>query len=151
MGGNATLIIFLGFAIYLMSLFPATYCAIPAKIQSTIRNAENEQEQESSPRAGWEEMEESFVASSTGEGMEVIDMVEPEDSEALSNSALKDLLLDPALLLKIVFGFFLMHDIELDIISVIMNDKYLYIYLCFRITYWTIQLFFTQQHPRELN
>lgn len=91
------------------------------------------------------------MASSTGEGMEVIDMVEPEDSEALSNSALKDLLLDPALLLKIVFGFFLMHDIELDIISMIMNDNYLYIYLCFMITYWTIQLFFTQQHPRELN
>lgn len=52
---------------------------------------------------GWEEMEESFVASSTGEGMEVIDMVEPEGSETLSNSALKDLLLDLALLVKIVF------------------------------------------------
>lgn len=52
MGGNATLIVLLGFAIYLMSLFPATYCAIPVKIQSRIRNAENDQEEESSPRAG---------------------------------------------------------------------------------------------------
>ncbi|TRZ10439.1 hypothetical protein HGM15179_016664 [Zosterops borbonicus] len=67
-----------------------------------IPTAENEQEQESSPTAGWEEMEESFVASSTGEGMEVIDMVEPEGSETLSNSALKDLLLDLSLLIKIV-------------------------------------------------
>lgn len=47
-------------------------------------------------------MEEIFVASSTGEGMEVIDMVQPEGSETLSNSAVKDLLSDLALLLKIV-------------------------------------------------
>lgn len=47
-------------------------------------------------------MEEIFVASSTGEGMEVIDMVQPEGSETLSDSAVKDLLLDLALLLKIV-------------------------------------------------
>lgn len=47
-------------------------------------------------------MEEAFVASSTGEGMEVIDMVQPEDSETWSNSAVKDLLLNLALLLEIV-------------------------------------------------
>lgn len=52
MGGNASLIIFLGFAIYLMSLFPATYCAVPVKVQSMIHTAENEQEEESSPTAG---------------------------------------------------------------------------------------------------
>ncbi|XP_066194563.1 sperm-egg fusion protein LLCFC1 [Sylvia atricapilla] len=124
---------------------------MPVKVQSMTPNAENEQEEESSPTAGWEEMEESFVASSTGEGMEVIDMVEPEDSETLSNSALKDLLLDLTLLLKIVSVVFLMHDIELEIISVITNDNNLNICLCFMITYWTIQLVFTQPHPRELN
>uniref|UniRef100_A0A8C7E898 Uncharacterized protein n=1 Tax=Nothoprocta perdicaria TaxID=30464 RepID=A0A8C7E898_NOTPE len=46
--------------------------------------------------AGWEEMEETFVASSTGEGMEVIDMVQDEDSERLRNSAVKDMLSDLA-------------------------------------------------------
>lgn len=51
-------------------------------------------------------MEESFVASSTGEGMEVIDMVEHEGSEILNNSAVKDLLLDLALLLRTVFWVF---------------------------------------------
>lgn len=58
-------------------------------------------------------MEETFVASSTGEGMEIIDMVEPEGSETLSNSAVKDLLLDP-LLIEIAL-FLLMHDIEIEI------------------------------------
>uniref|UniRef100_A0A8C4K817 Uncharacterized protein n=1 Tax=Dromaius novaehollandiae TaxID=8790 RepID=A0A8C4K817_DRONO len=54
-----------------------------------------------SPRlAGWEQMEETFVASSTGEGMEVIDMVQDEDSERLRNSAVKDMLLDLALSLN---------------------------------------------------
>lgn len=53
------------------------------------------------------------MASSTGEGMEIIDMVEPEGSETLSNSAVKDLLLDP-LLLEIAL-FLLMHDIEIEI------------------------------------
>lgn len=96
-------------------------------------------------------MEESFVASSTGEGMEVIDMVEPEGSETLSNSALKDLLSDLSLLLKIVLVGLFMHDMELEIISGIMNDNNLNIYLSFMITYWTIQLLFTQPHPRELN
>lgn len=43
------------------------------------------------------------MASSTGEGMEVIDMVQPEGSETLSNSAVQDLLFDLALLVKIVF------------------------------------------------
>lgn len=52
MGGNATLIIFLGFAISLMSLFPTTYCAVPVKVQSTIPIAENEEEEESTPTAG---------------------------------------------------------------------------------------------------
>lgn len=78
-------------------------------------------------------------------------MVEPEGSETLSNSALKDLLLDLALLLNIAVGFFLVHDIELEIISVITNDNNLNICLCFMITYWTIQLVFTQPHSRELN
>ncbi|KAF4794989.1 hypothetical protein TURU_096955 [Turdus rufiventris] len=113
MGNNPILIIFLGFAIYLMSLFPTTYCSVPVKIQSMTRTADNEQEEEISPTAGWEEMEETFVASSTGEGMEIIDMVEPEGSETLSNSAVKDLLLDP-LLLEIAL-FLLMHDIEIEI------------------------------------
>lgn len=45
-------------------------------------------------------MEETFVASSTGEGMEVIDMVQHEDSEGLRNSAVKDLVLDLALALS---------------------------------------------------
>lgn len=52
MGDNATLIIFLGFAIYLMSLFPTTYCSAPVKIQTTTPIANNEQEYESSPTAG---------------------------------------------------------------------------------------------------
>lgn len=52
MGDNATLIIFLGFAIYLVSLFPATYCSVPVKIQSTTHTANNEQEKESTPTAG---------------------------------------------------------------------------------------------------
>ncbi|CAN8195384.1 unnamed protein product [Coccothraustes coccothraustes] len=107
MGANSTLIIFLGFAICLMSLFPATYCSAPVKSQSMIRTAENEQEEENSPTEEWEEMEESFVASSTGEGMEVIDMVEHDSSEILNNSAGKDLLLDLALLLRIIFWVFL--------------------------------------------
>lgn len=47
------------------------------------------------------------MASSTGEGMEVIDMVEHEGSEILNNSAVKDLLLDLALLLRTVFWVFL--------------------------------------------
>lgn len=52
MGVNANLIIFLGFAIYLMSLFPGTYCSVPVKSLSMIRTAKNEQEEESSPTAG---------------------------------------------------------------------------------------------------
>lgn len=39
-------------------------------------------------------MEETFVASSTGEGMEVINMAESEDSQQLGNTAVKDILLD---------------------------------------------------------
>lgn len=39
-------------------------------------------------------MEETFVASSTGEGMEVINMAESEDSQQLGNAAVKDILLD---------------------------------------------------------
>lgn len=85
------------------------------------------------------------MASSTGEGMEIIDMVEPEGSQTLSNSAVNDLLLDLALL-KIAL-FCLMHDIELEIISVIMNDNNLNIYLSFMTTYWTIQLIFTNHIP----
>lgn len=52
MGGNASLIIFLGFAIYLMSLFPVAYCSAPVKIQSTVHTAKNEPQEESSPTAG---------------------------------------------------------------------------------------------------
>lgn len=52
MGVNANLIIFLGFAIYLMSLFPGSYCSVPVKSPSMIRTAESEQEEESSPTAG---------------------------------------------------------------------------------------------------
>uniref|UniRef100_A0A8C3P4V5 Uncharacterized protein n=1 Tax=Chrysemys picta bellii TaxID=8478 RepID=A0A8C3P4V5_CHRPI len=40
--------------------------------------------------AGWEQMEETFVASSTGEGMEVIDMVQNEDAQRLRNAVVKD-------------------------------------------------------------
>lgn len=43
-------------------------------------------------------------------------------------------------------GFF-MHELEVEIISVIMNDDNLNIYLCFMITFWTIQLFFTNHIP----
>ncbi|XP_008929543.2 LLLL and CFNLAS motif-containing protein 1-like [Manacus vitellinus] len=117
MGDNQTLIVFLGFTIYLMGLFPVTYCSVfsnaftPVKSQIMIHTAKNGQQEGNSPSAvtGWEEMEETFVASSTGEGMEVIDMVQPEDSETLSNAAVKDLLLDLALSLKIgsVVFFFL--------------------------------------------
>uniref|UniRef100_A0A8C0G5F2 Uncharacterized protein n=1 Tax=Chelonoidis abingdonii TaxID=106734 RepID=A0A8C0G5F2_CHEAB len=42
--------------------------------------------------AGWEQMEETFVASSTGEGMELIDMVQNEDAQRLRNAVVKDLL-----------------------------------------------------------
>lgn len=52
MGNNPILIIFLGFAICLMSLFPTTYCSVPVKIQSMTRTADNEQEEEISPTAG---------------------------------------------------------------------------------------------------
>lgn len=45
-------------------------------------------------------MEETFVASSTGEGMEVIDMAESEDSQLLGNAAVKDMLLDLAVSLN---------------------------------------------------
>uniref|UniRef100_A0A8B9IIJ1 Uncharacterized protein n=1 Tax=Anser cygnoides TaxID=8845 RepID=A0A8B9IIJ1_ANSCY len=51
--------------------------------------------------AGWEQMEETFVASSTGEGMELINMVQQEDYQRLRNSAVKDLLLDQSLFLNI--------------------------------------------------
>lgn len=50
--------------------------------------------------AGWEEMEETFVASSTGEGMEVINMMQSDESQRLRNSAVKDLLLDLAISLN---------------------------------------------------
>lgn len=46
-------------------------------------------------------MEETFVASSTGEGMELINMVQQEDYQRLRNSAVKDLLLDQSLFLNI--------------------------------------------------
>ncbi|KAJ7422352.1 hypothetical protein WISP_38346 [Willisornis vidua] len=125
MGYNPTLTVFLGFTIYLMGMFPVTYCSVlskafaPVKSQTMTHTAKNgqqeanslpmihstkdEQQEGSSSSAvpGWEEMVEAFVASSTGEGMEVIDMVQPEDSETLSNSAVKDLLLDLALSLNI--------------------------------------------------
>lgn len=52
MRNNPILIIFLGFAIYLMSLFPTTYCSVPVKIQGMTHTADNEQEEESSPTAG---------------------------------------------------------------------------------------------------
>lgn len=54
-------------------------------------------------------MEETFVASSTGEGMEVINMVQYEDSERLRNSVAEDLLFDLALSLNTgsIFLFFL--------------------------------------------
>lgn len=45
-------------------------------------------------------MEETFVASSTGEGMEVINMAESEDSQQLGNAAVKDILLDLAISLN---------------------------------------------------
>lgn len=47
-------------------------------------------------------MEETFVASSTGEGMELINMVQQEDYQRLRNSAVKDLLLNQALFLNII-------------------------------------------------
>uniref|UniRef100_A0A803YHU4 Uncharacterized protein n=1 Tax=Meleagris gallopavo TaxID=9103 RepID=A0A803YHU4_MELGA len=58
----------------------------------------------------WEKMEETFVASSTGEGMELINMVQQEDSQRM-NSAVKNLLIK------------------------VMDDGNLNIYLCFMITY----------------
>uniref|UniRef100_A0A452GQR9 Uncharacterized protein n=1 Tax=Gopherus agassizii TaxID=38772 RepID=A0A452GQR9_9SAUR len=60
---------------------------------------------------GWEQMEETFVASSTGEGMELIDMVQNEDAQRLRNSVVKDLLLDLAISLNTgsIMLFFLCH------------------------------------------
>ncbi|XP_033029241.1 LLLL and CFNLAS motif-containing protein 1-like [Lacerta agilis] len=49
---------------------------------------------------GGGKMEETFMASSTGEGMEVIDMAESEDSQLLGNAAVKDMLLDLAVSLN---------------------------------------------------
>uniref|UniRef100_A0A8C3C3L0 Uncharacterized protein n=1 Tax=Cairina moschata TaxID=8855 RepID=A0A8C3C3L0_CAIMO len=68
--------------------------------------------------AGWEQMEETFVASSTGEGMELINMVQQEDYQRLRNSAVKDLLLN-----------------QCEIIVVVTDDGNVNIYLCFKITY----------------
>ncbi|XP_009328120.1 PREDICTED: uncharacterized protein C7orf34 homolog [Pygoscelis adeliae] len=87
-------------------MFPATYCLafsnafIPLKSQTMIHTAKNGQQEGNNPSAGWEQMEEIFVASSTGKGMDVIDMVQHEDSQRLRNSAVKDLLLDLALCLN---------------------------------------------------
>uniref|UniRef100_A0A672UK12 Uncharacterized protein n=1 Tax=Strigops habroptila TaxID=2489341 RepID=A0A672UK12_STRHB len=64
------------------------------------------------PGKDWEQMEETFVASSTGEGTEVIDMVQHKDSQRLRNSAVKDL-----------------HEIIAMVI-----DNNLNIYLCFMIS-----------------
>ncbi|KAL8202725.1 UNVERIFIED_CONTAM: hypothetical protein K2H54_023584 [Gekko kuhli] len=49
---------------------------------------------------GGGKMEETFVASSTGEGMEVIDMAQSEDAQRLGNAAVKDILLDLAISLN---------------------------------------------------
>uniref|UniRef100_A0A670JYY2 Uncharacterized protein n=1 Tax=Podarcis muralis TaxID=64176 RepID=A0A670JYY2_PODMU len=67
-------------------------------------------------------MEETFVASSTGEGMEVIDMAESEDSQLLGNAAVKDMLLDLA--------------VSLNTASVMLFFLYnMNIYLCFMIAF----------------
>uniref|UniRef100_A0A8D0BPA7 Uncharacterized protein n=1 Tax=Salvator merianae TaxID=96440 RepID=A0A8D0BPA7_SALMN len=63
-------------------------------------------------------MEETFVASSTGEGMEVINMAESDDSQRLGNAAVKDILLDLP-----------------EVLAVIMDEENLNIYLCFMIAY----------------
>uniref|UniRef100_A0A8C3JGR6 Uncharacterized protein n=1 Tax=Calidris pygmaea TaxID=425635 RepID=A0A8C3JGR6_9CHAR len=52
------------------------------------------------PVTAWKQMEEIFVISSVGEGTEVIDMVQHDDSQRLRNSAVKDLQLDVALSLN---------------------------------------------------
>uniref|UniRef100_A0A8B9VC62 Uncharacterized protein n=2 Tax=Anas TaxID=8835 RepID=A0A8B9VC62_9AVES len=81
-------------------------------------NPRKDQGKETESAAGWEQMEETFVASSTGEGMELINMVQQEDYQRLRNSAVKDLLLN-----------------QCEIIVVVTDDGNVNIYLCFKITY----------------
>lgn len=58
MGDNPTLIVSLGFAIYLVAMFSANYCPvfcdafIPLKSQTMIYTAEKRQQEGSSPSAG---------------------------------------------------------------------------------------------------
>ncbi|KYO37497.1 hypothetical protein Y1Q_0015241 [Alligator mississippiensis] len=68
--------------------------------QAMVQGDKDKLLEEGSPPAGWEEMEETFVASSTGEGMEVINMMQSDESQRLRNSAVKDLLLDLAISLN---------------------------------------------------
>ncbi|CAM9648750.1 unnamed protein product [Bubo scandiacus] len=106
MGGNPTLIVSLRLTIYLVAMFLAMYCpvfsnaVIPLKSETVIHTAKNGQREGNNQSAGWEQMEETFVASSAGEGMEMINMVQHEDSQRLRNSVVKDLLLDLALFLN---------------------------------------------------
>uniref|UniRef100_A0A493TWL9 Uncharacterized protein n=1 Tax=Anas platyrhynchos platyrhynchos TaxID=8840 RepID=A0A493TWL9_ANAPP len=112
MRSNPTLMVSLRYAIYLVSMLLATYCLVFS----------NKGEKLCCPypslAAGWEQMEETFVASSTGEGMELINMVQQEDYQRLRNSAVKDLLLN-----------------QCEIIVVVTDDGNVNIYLCFKITY----------------
>lgn len=58
MAGKLTLTVFLGFTIYMMGIFPATYCPvfsnafIPLKSKTRIRIAANEQQEQNSLSAG---------------------------------------------------------------------------------------------------
>ena len=59
MGVNPTLIVSLGFTIYLVAMFPATYCPvfsnafIPLKSQTMIHTAKNQQQEgKNSPSTG---------------------------------------------------------------------------------------------------
>ncbi|XP_067424414.1 sperm-egg fusion protein LLCFC1 [Emydura macquarii macquarii] len=96
----------LGYTIYLLAVLLATHVLvfsdafIPSKSQTMFQGAKDRKQEGRSPPAGWGQMEETFVASSTGEGMEVIDMVQSEEEQRLRNSVMKDLLLDLAISLN---------------------------------------------------
>ncbi|KAH0628529.1 hypothetical protein JD844_009842 [Phrynosoma platyrhinos] len=65
-------------------------------ISQAVLQATTDKRQE----GGEGKMEEKFVASSTGEGMEVINMAETENFQQLGNAAVKDILLDLAISLN---------------------------------------------------
>ncbi|KAJ6653589.1 hypothetical protein lerEdw1_009023 [Lerista edwardsae] len=102
-------------------------------LSQAISYTENDKKQE----GGLGKMEETFVASSTGEGMEVINMAQSEDYDQLGNAAVKDLLLDLAISLNTasVMLFFFMRDIEPEVLAMVMEEDNMNLYLRFMIAY----------------